>query len=53
MFGLTKEEIMSIMEPKNFIGRSKEQVEEFLEKYINPVIEKNKDILNMKSELTV
>jgi adenylosuccinate lyase len=53
IFGLTKEEIMSIMEPKNFIGRSKEQVEEFLEKYINPVIEKNKDILNMKSELTV
>lgn len=53
MFGLTKEEIMSIMEPKNFIGRSKEQVEEFLEEYINPVIEKNKDILNMKSELTV
>lgn len=53
MFGLTKEEIMSIMEPKNFIGRSKEQVEEFLEEYISPVIEKNKDILNMKSELTV
>jgi adenylosuccinate lyase len=39
-FILSQEEINSIIEPKNFIGRSKEQVEEYIREYIDPVLDK-------------
>ncbi len=52
-FMISREEIDTILKPEYFIGRSKEQVEEFLEDCINPIIKKNKNILNEKGELTV
>jgi adenylosuccinate lyase len=52
-FGLTSEEIDALMDARNFIGRAPEQVEEFLEEYINPVLKNNMDILNIKVDLKV
>ena len=41
------------MDPKAFTGRAPQQVEEFLDEYIRPVLEANKDILGEKVELKV
>jgi adenylosuccinate lyase len=52
-FNMTKEEILELLDPKNFIGRSPMQVEEFVNEYIEPIIAKYKDDLDMKVELRV
>ncbi len=52
-FEITQEEMNSILNPVNFIGRSSEQVEEFISEHINPILEKNKNILNEKVEINV
>lgn len=52
-FEITQEEMNSILNPVNFIGRSSEQVEEFISEHINPILEKNKDILNEQVEINV
>jgi len=52
-FGITQEEMNSILNPVNFIGRSSEQVDEFISEHINPILEKNKNILNEKVEINV
>ncbi len=38
-FGLTKEEILSIIDAKKFVGRAPSQVVEFIDEYVNPIIE--------------
>ena len=52
-FGLTKEEILAIMKPENFIGRAKEQVTDFLSDIVYPIIEKNKELLGIEVEINV
>ena len=52
-FGLTIDEINSVMEPKNFVGRAPEQVEDFLKDYVEPVLEKNKELLGIEVEINV
>ena len=52
-FGMTKEQILSIMKPENFVGRSPEQTVEFITEYVQPVLDENKDILGMKAEINV
>ncbi len=37
-FGLTKDEVEKILKPENFIGRSVQQVEEFVADYVDPAI---------------
>jgi adenylosuccinate lyase len=39
MFGLTREEITAHLDPKNYIGRCPQQVEDFLQNDVNPVLE--------------
>lgn len=51
MFMITKEEMDAIMAPENFTGRSAQQVEEFVEEFVNPILEANKDILNETFEM--
>lgn len=53
MFGKTREEIEKILEPENFTGRAENQVEELLEEYVKPVLEKNKAMLGVEIELNV
>ena len=52
-FKMSEEEIRSILKPENFIGRAKEQVEEFIADYIQPILDDNKDILGLSVELHV
>lgn len=52
-FMLTREEVDAILKPENFIGRSVEQVEEYIADCIQPVLNKNKSILGESAELTV
>lgn len=52
-FKLTPEEIESLMDARNFIGRAPEQVEEFLAEHIHPILGENKDLLNIKVDLKV
>ena len=53
MFKITKEEILAVLQPENFIGRCPEQVDRFLSECVNPVLEANKDVLGEKAELSV
>ncbi|MGN0390150.1 MAG: adenylosuccinate lyase, partial [Wujia sp.] len=52
-FGMTKEEIVAILEPKNFVGRAPEQTEEFLAEQIRPILDANKELLGVKAEINV
>lgn len=52
-FSLTKNEIESILTPENFIGRSKEQVDEFILNEVKPILDKNSKILGLKADLKV
>ena len=52
-FGMTKEEIVALLEPKNFVGRAPEQTEEFLQEVVAPILDANQDILGVKAEINV
>ena len=52
-FGLTKEEILGIINPTKFVGRAPSQVTEFIDEYVNPIINDNEEALKIKSEITV
>ncbi|MCX7714251.1 MAG: adenylosuccinate lyase [Clostridia bacterium] len=52
-FGLTLDEILNIMKPENFVGRAPEQVEEFLEECVNPILQANKDLIGVEVEINV
>ncbi len=51
MFMITKEEMDDIMKPENFTGRSAQQVEEFVNEFVKPILDANRDILNEKYEM--
>ena len=50
MFGLTMEELESIMIPQNFVGIAPEQTEDYIKNFVQPVLEKNKEFLEEKGE---
>ncbi len=52
-FNMTLEELQKTMDMMNYVGRSPEQVDEFLCEVINPILEENKDILGMTAEINV
>ena len=52
-FNLTLNELKQSMHPSRYIGRSKEQVERFLQTVVNPVLEANKELLGMTAEINV
>ena len=52
-FNLSKEEILSIIDPSKFVGRAPSQVTEFINEYVEPIINDNLDALNIKSEINV
>ncbi len=52
-FGMTKEQIMEVMDPKNFVGRAPQQTEEFFKEYIDPILEANKDDLGIHADMNV
>ncbi|MGB9668528.1 MAG: adenylosuccinate lyase [Thermosulfidibacteraceae bacterium] len=52
-FMLSKEEIIELLKHHRFIGRSASQVEEFIEKEVNPIIEKHKSLLGEREIVRV
>ncbi|VYT83943.1 adenylosuccinate lyase [Clostridium paraputrificum] len=52
-FNLSKEEILAIIDPTKFVGRAPSQVVEFIDDYITPIIEDNKDAVDIHSEINV
>ena len=52
-FGVTLEELENILQPEKYTGRAKEQTEDFLNDFVNPVLEKYKDIESDKPEINV
>ena len=52
-FHMSLEELQKTMEPARYVGRSKEQVDAFLQDVIRPVLETNRDLLGVKAEITV
>ena len=52
-FNLSLEELKKTMDPKKYVGRAPQQVEEFLDEVIRPVREENKEVLGMKAEINV
>lgn len=51
-FGLSKEYIHSILDPKNFIGRADKQVEDFCDEVVVPAL-KDYENLNVQAEINV
>jgi adenylosuccinate lyase len=52
-FNLTKEELEKTMDPSKYVGRSKEQVEEFLAEVVKPILEASKDELGLTATINV
>ncbi len=52
-FNLSYEQLMETMEPRLYVGRAPEQVDEFLGQVVNPILKANADILGMTTEINV
>lgn len=52
-FNMTEEEILSLIDPKKFIGRAPGQVVDFIQTQIKPLLEENKELLGQKAEINV
>ncbi|MGL4740177.1 MAG: adenylosuccinate lyase [Sarcina sp.] len=52
-FGLSKTEILEIIKPENFVGRAPNQVLEFIEELVNPILNRNKIIKDITSDIIV
>ena len=52
-FDMTKEEILSILDAKNFIGRAPGQVDDFINEVVKPILDSNKDLLGVDAEVRV
>ena len=52
-FGMSLEDLQKTMEPSLYVGRAKEQVDNYLTNFVKPVLEANKDLLGMTAEINV
>jgi len=52
-FNMSLDELKSSMDPAKFIGRSKEQTEEFIAEVIKPILDENKKLLGLKADIKV
>ncbi len=52
-FHMTLEELKKTMDPAKYTGRSRQQVEEFIGEVIQPILDENKDLLGLKSDIKV
>ena len=49
-FNLTLEELNKLMDAKNFVGRAPMQTEEFINNIVNPILNKNKELISNNIE---
>lgn len=52
-FNMSLEDLKKTMDPSKYVGRAKEQVEAYLGRVINPLLEENHDVLGVKAEINV
>ena len=52
-FGVTLEELVSIISPEKYVGRAPQQTEEFLNEVVKPVLSKYSDIATEQAEINV
>jgi len=52
-FNMSLDDLKNAMEPSKYIGRAKEQTEEFIEEVIQPILDANKDLLGLKADIKV
>lgn len=52
-FKLQKDKMQELLKAENFVGRAPEQVTEFLQEYVYPLLKENSGKLNVKVELKV
>ena len=52
-FGVTLDQLKTIMKPELYVGRAPQQTEEFVENFIKPITEKYSDLLGMNVEIKV
>jgi adenylosuccinate lyase len=53
IFNLSQEDIKLLLDPKDYIGRSSEQVQDFIDSEVNPVLKKYEDLIGVEVELKV
>lgn len=53
VFGVTRAELSDILKPEMYVGRSPEQVTDFLEEEVKPLLADYADVLGMKAEINV
>lgn len=52
-FNMSLEDLQKTMDPSRYVGRAKEQTEDYLNNVIRPILEKNEKILGIKAEINV
>ncbi|HHT9120650.1 MAG TPA: adenylosuccinate lyase [Candidatus Hypogeohydataceae bacterium YC41] len=52
-FAAIKERLPSLLEPRNFIGRAPQQVEEFLQGVVEPLLKRYKDLIEKPIQIKV
>jgi adenylosuccinate lyase len=52
-FNMSLEDLQKTMDPSKYVGRSPEQVDEFLKEEITPILEANKELLGLSAEINV
>lgn len=52
-FNMSEEEILFIIAPEKFTGRAAGQVEDFIRESVNPILDKNKDLLGINVSINV
>lgn len=52
-FGLTRGQIDGVLDLKAFVGRAPEQVVQFIEEEVDPLLASNKDVLGAKADVSV
>ncbi|WP_291565689.1 MULTISPECIES: adenylosuccinate lyase [unclassified Clostridium] len=52
-FNLTKDEILSIIDPSKFTGRASGQVDDFIQEVVNPILKSNRELLGESIEINV
>lgn len=52
-FNMTLEDLQKTMDPAKYTGRAAIQVDNFLNKVVNPILEENRELLGMTAEINV
>ena len=52
-FHLSLEELQASMDPIKYVGCAPQQVETYLEEIVRPMLERNKEVIGMKAEISV